>query len=104
MSEQEKPVDDTEALVDSYMDNPDGEAPTDEDRKTYYGARYRAIKEEYKALLLNKEELEARKDEQALSNIRKAFTVNYKARKAVVIALRTLGEKVEDKAVPLSAI
>lgn len=92
-----------ESMVQAYMESPNGDGPTDQDRKDYFKARYENVKNTYRVLLLNKEELSLRKDEDAIDKLTKEFRKNYKERTVIVSALRTLGEKIEDKAVPLAA-
>ncbi len=98
-----------ELEVEAYMDQlPSGpEAPTDKDRKDYLNARYTFVKDQAKRLQLEKAELESVKTEskkQVMDNIRSAFAENYRIRKYCVTELRKLGEKIEDKFIPLSAV
>ena len=104
----EKTKEPEELSVEAYIDqfSRSTEAPSDDERKQRYQLRYKFIKDEAKRLQMEKEELEAtnsKSKEQMLTQIRTAFTENYKSRKAIVIELRKLGEKVDDKFIPLSA-
>ena len=93
-----------EAFMDRYSSSE--EAPGDSDRRKWYRARYEFIREAAKRIQLEREEIErtgGKQKEQMLNSIRQAFADNYRSRKAIVTALRMLGEKVEDTLVPNSA-
>lgn len=91
-----------QAELDSYMDhgNAAGDAPSIEDKRAYLLARYQAVRQTYKTLLLQKLELEKRGENSILVQIQKAFSENYAARKYCVRELRAIGEKLEDRFVP----
>jgi hypothetical protein len=91
-----------EAEIDAYMDD-GGEELTDDDRIGYLRTRYNQVLKEYKGLVLQKEEAEARKEEQLLTQLRAAFGPNFKARKYLVRELRRMGEEVKDRFIPLSS-
>lgn len=91
-----------EAEINAYMEPDESESPSREEQINYYRARYEQVKNEYKLLVLQKGEAEARKNEDILNRITTAFRENYKTRKVVVKELRTLGEPVEDRVVPIS--
>lgn len=98
-----------ELAVEAYIDQitKSDEAPSETERKQYLNARYQFVKDQAKRLQLEKMELEAIKTDQKnqlLMNIRATFTENYKIRKYCVTELRKLGEKIEDKFIPLSAV
>jgi hypothetical protein len=94
-----------QAEIDSYMDveNSGGDGPTSEERLAFLKTRYAQVKEEYKLLQLQREEIEATKKEDLLPRVNQAFSANYKTRKFLVKELRKAGEKVEDRFIPLSA-
>lgn len=116
-TEESKPVEEEEkkeidaaadpepAELDAYMDeaSADGEGPDEDDRREYLKKRYDQVKAEYKNLLLQKEEADARKNSELQNQITTAFRENYKSRRWTVIELRRMGEKVKDRHVPKSA-
>jgi len=91
-----------EAQINAYMEavNANGEGPTDAERLAYLKARLFQVQAEYKALVLQRHEVEARKNEELLNKITSSFRENWKARKYVVTELRKCGETVEDKFIP----
>lgn len=91
-----------QAEIDAYMDpeNANGDGPTNEERKGYLKARYEQVKNDYKALCLQREEFEGQKRADLQGKIQEAFKQNYVARKWFVRELRKAGEKIEDKFVP----
>jgi hypothetical protein len=106
MAHDHKDKEPEELEVEAYMDqfNKSEDAPTDDERKARYHQRYKFIKDEAKRLQMDREEIEAgasKNKEQLLQQVRAAFTENFKSRKAIVTELRRLGEKVEDKFIPL---
>jgi len=92
-----------EAELAAYMEAGDGQAPGQEDRRAYLQRRHAEIDREYRDLLLQKEEIEARRNEKLLDAVTAMFRENWKARKFVVVELRRLGEEVDDRFVPKSA-
>lgn len=100
MSEQRKefpkdiPVEEGE--IDAYMDADKLEIKNGE-LLTYLKRRLAEVNHEYKVLMMQRRELEGSKRDNALQQIRAAFTENYKARKYIVLTLREMGEKVDDK-------
>jgi hypothetical protein len=91
--------------IDAYADseNAGTAGPTGDERQAYLRARYEQIKIEYKSLQLQQEEYKCSKRDELVQKVREAFGHNYAARKYVVRELRKVGEKIEDKFVPLSA-
>lgn len=102
---EKEPVElEVEAYMDQLTQSP--EAPTTKEQVEYLNARYVYIKDQAKRLQLEKSEIEGSKADskaQGIATIRAAFAENYKARKYVVTELRRLGEKIEDRFIPLSA-
>lgn len=101
----EEPI---ELVVEAYIDqlSKSEEAPTDAERIERLLVRYQYIKDEAKRLQCEREEIEAsqvKQKDQILNTIKTSFTENYKYRKAIVTELRRLGQKVDDKFIPLSA-
>jgi hypothetical protein len=92
--------------LSAYMEavHADGmDAITDAERLEYYRGRYDKIKATYRSLLLQKEEADGRKDEEALTALAPHFRRNFVARRHVVSELRKLAETVSDPYVPTSA-
>lgn len=92
--------------LNAYMDavHANGmEALTDAERLEYYKGRYEKVKVTYRSLLLQKEEADGRKSEDALTALAPAFRQNFVARRFVVSELRKLGATVDDPYVPMSA-
>ena len=96
-----------EVALNAYMDavGANGEAKTDDDRRSYYRKRLVEVKMTYKSLILQKEEAEgykADRREAMLNKLTPIFRDNYGERVRVVTELRKLGEVVDDPFVPLS--
>lgn len=93
-----------EAEVNAYMEaeNSGIEAPSEADRRAYLWKRYRETVDLYVALQLQKEECVGVKSESLMNSLTAHFRDNYKARRWIVTELRKMGEKVDDKFVPLS--
>lgn len=102
-SERQK-VEVEEGVLNVYMDEDQGVRLSDIETLRFLRERYDGVKSEYKILLFNKRELEARKDEEGINRLTKAFRDNYKSRKWVVTELRLLGMSVEDRFIPVSAV
>jgi hypothetical protein len=92
-----------EAEVNAYMECADGQKPNENERRDWLRARYMDVIREYKQLLLLKEEVEYRKNDEAMNRLTQSFRENYKTRRWVVTELRKIGDTVEDKFVPRSA-
>jgi hypothetical protein len=101
-SRDQKVGDLDEADIDRYMDaeNANGAGPTAKERTDFLRARHKAICDEYKSLMLLREEAKATENKQRLAQLREAFEANYRTRKWVVRELRAAGETVEDRFVP----
>lgn len=87
------------AEYDAYVEADHGEL-TDKDKIDFFKVRYQSILSEYKVLKLQRLECKFTEREEILTQIRKAFESNYRARKYVVKELRLLGERVTDPYVP----
>lgn len=97
-----------EAQFSAYMEgaNAGSDVPQDTDRKTYYYSRLKEIRDAYKQLLIEKEEIDGYKNaahrEPMVAKLLSLFRTNYLARVRIVTELRKLGEVVEDPFVPSS--
>lgn len=101
--EKEKSSEPEEAEINMYMESADGEAPSEEQWKEYWKVRYKQVKADYQTLQMQKGENDTVKRKEIEVQLVQAFKNNYKERKNVVIELRRLGEKIEDRFVPKSA-
>jgi hypothetical protein len=88
----------------AYVEGVKDDGPDEEFQKGYWKQRLDEVKRDFKVLLMNREEMDARKDEAGIANVQKALRENFKARKVSVTKLRSLGVPVTDRVIPLSAI
>jgi len=84
-----------EALLQSYIAGED--VTNEQEELEYLQARYEEVKQQHKALVLQRKESEAVGREDMLSSVLKALRYNHKTRVWIVKELRKRGATVEDR-------
>lgn len=92
-----------QAELDAYMEADFNGEYSEEKQISYLKERLGLVKEEYSQFVLLRQEAVAIKNDTRLADLSKMFRDNFLTRRYLVTRLRSMGQKVEDRFVPLSA-
>ena len=93
-----------EAEINAYMEAQLGETISKDYEIAFLWKRYRGILDEYKGYRLVNDEAKKLGGTKRLADLSVGFRDNYESRQYLVLRLRELGEKVDDKFVALSQV